>query len=144
MALTDKHFPASPISITFTCAAIAGGLGLNSPGRKGRSALRRNTSRCLKNERNKVSGERIFPTRYPEGGTYRVPGPSLERRRQAANQKIHFLPDMALDQWSLERAWTSFHFMAPLVGRGCRPAVLGHQRFCRTASVPGHLGRPGI
>src|SRR5262249_19556019 len=144
MALTARHFPASPISITFTCAAIAGGLGPNSPGRKGRSVLRRNTSRCLKNERNKASGERIFPTRYPEGGTYRVPGPFLERTRQAVSQKIHFLPGMGLDQLRLAHAWTSFHFMAPLVGKGCRPTVREHRRFCRTASVPGHSGRPGI
>src|SRR5262245_29921392 len=125
MALTARHFPASPISITFTCAAIAGGLGLNSPGRKGRSALRRNTSRCLNSERNKASGERIFPTRYPEGGTYRAPGTFLERPRQAVSQRIHSLPGMGLDQLRLAHAWTSSHFTAPLVGRDCRPAVLG-------------------
>src|SRR5215468_7341132 len=139
MALTDKHFPASPISITFTCAAIAGGLGLNSPGRKGRSALRRNTSRCLKNERNKVSAKTISQTRSPVDGTYRVPGPFLERRRQAANQKIPFLRDMASEPWRLGHAWTSSHFTVPPVGRGCRPAVRGHRRFCRTANVRGHL-----
>src|SRR5215510_9879728 len=114
MALTARHFPASPISISFTCAAIAGGLGLNSPGRKGRSALRRNTSRCLKNERNKVSAKRISQTRCLVGGMSRVPEPFLERRRLGDTQKIHCLSFMALDRWSFEHYWTSSHFTALL------------------------------
>src|SRR4030095_6396673 len=112
MALTARHSQASLISIAFTCAAIARGSGRNSPGRKGRSALRRNTSRCLKSETDKVYAKRISPTRSPGGGTSRVHGPFLERQHQAGSQRIHFLPDTALDQSKLGGGWTSSHFTA--------------------------------
>src|SRR5262245_34125933 len=101
MVLTGRHSQTSLISIAFTFAAIARGSGLNSPGQKGRSALRRNTSRCLNSEKDKVSAKRISPTRSPGAGTSQVHGPFLERRRQAVSQRIHFLPEVDLDQWRL-------------------------------------------